>query len=147
MRAITVYQPYASAIVWGLKHFECRSWHNAELGDLVIHAGKKDTPTLRAKQHAIVDKLCNSKRKHNKTLSKIFSMELPRGAVVGKVTVTEIMLGPRAIPLCDEFDLLLGKYDSDWWAWRLDYPEGFWNPIAYRGGQGFWEFPHHMLPT
>lgn len=41
MKAITIWQPYAQAIVLGLKKFETRSWPTKYRGKLAIHASLK----------------------------------------------------------------------------------------------------------
>ena len=42
MKAFTVYQPYAFAIVAGLKHYETRKRRTSIRGRVAIHAGKQD---------------------------------------------------------------------------------------------------------
>ena len=45
MKALTLYQPYASLIAVGAKTIETRSWGTSYRGGLLIHAGKKcDSP-------------------------------------------------------------------------------------------------------
>ena len=39
MKALTVLQPYAWAIVTGLKKIENRTWPTSHRGELLIHAG------------------------------------------------------------------------------------------------------------
>ena len=49
MRALTLWQPYASLIAMGVKVYETRSWGTAYRGDLVIHAAaKRDQDVLAA---------------------------------------------------------------------------------------------------
>ena len=39
MKAVTLYQPYASLVAIGAKKFETRSWKTSYRGPLAIHAG------------------------------------------------------------------------------------------------------------
>ena len=39
MKAISIHQPYAWAIVSGVKRFENRSWATAHRGRVAVHAG------------------------------------------------------------------------------------------------------------
>lgn len=58
MKAFTLYQPYASAIVLGLKKYETRSWATKYRGPLVIHASIKPlSPELKelAQRYGIKD--------------------------------------------------------------------------------------------
>ena len=41
LKAITIHQPWADAILLGLKHYETRSWHTAYRGPIAIHASKR----------------------------------------------------------------------------------------------------------
>lgn len=41
MRALTLWEPWATAIAFELKQFETRSWGTKYRGTLAIHAGKK----------------------------------------------------------------------------------------------------------
>ena len=40
MKALTLHQPYASAIALGLKHFETRAWKTTYRGPVAIHAAQ-----------------------------------------------------------------------------------------------------------
>jgi len=58
MKAFTLYQPYASAIVLGLKKYETRSWATKYRGPLAIHASIKPlSPELKelAQRYGIKD--------------------------------------------------------------------------------------------
>ena len=48
MKALTLYQPYATAIALGLKKYETRSWATSYRGPLAIHTSvKKLSPELK----------------------------------------------------------------------------------------------------
>ena len=42
MKAITIWQPWASLLACGGKRFETRSWATSYRGPIAIHAAKKD---------------------------------------------------------------------------------------------------------
>lgn len=46
MKAITVWEPWASLLVGGFKSCETRGWESKHRGPLLIHAGKKWAPEL-----------------------------------------------------------------------------------------------------
>jgi hypothetical protein len=48
MKCITLWQPWASLILWGEKKIETRSWATQHRGLLAIHSAAKDHPTLAA---------------------------------------------------------------------------------------------------
>lgn len=41
MKALSLHQPWASAIALGLKHLETRSWATSYRGPLAIHAARR----------------------------------------------------------------------------------------------------------
>ena len=45
IKALTIWQPWASLIACGLKTVESRSWSTKYRGDLLIHAGRRVKPT------------------------------------------------------------------------------------------------------
>ncbi len=58
MKAFTLYQPYATAIILGLKKYETRSWATSYRGPLAIHTSvKKLSPELKklAKRYNITN--------------------------------------------------------------------------------------------
>lgn len=46
MKAISLWQPWASAIALGVKKIETRSWKTRELGEIAICSAQKRTPEL-----------------------------------------------------------------------------------------------------
>lgn len=46
MKALTIWQPWASLIAIGAKEFETRSWSTNYRGTIAIHAAKKDTSEI-----------------------------------------------------------------------------------------------------
>lgn len=144
MRAITLHQPWASAVVLGLKVFETRSWAPEFRGRLAIHAGKavRDADGGRAKFEQ---------------LSRAFSAlgctsfeELPFGVVIGAVDVVECY---RCAPGQQQFlaqrvdslslELSLGNFASGRYAWELRNVVRLAQPVPARGYQKIWNF----LPT
>jgi activating signal cointegrator 1 len=41
MKALTIYQPWATFIVHGFKHYETRSWQTQLRDRIAIHAGRR----------------------------------------------------------------------------------------------------------
>jgi hypothetical protein len=55
MRALTIRQPFAAAILAGSKTVEYRSWPTNHRGDLLIHAGLKKAPEEWLERYPDVD--------------------------------------------------------------------------------------------
>lgn len=116
LRAITVRQPWAWAIVMGYKDVENRRSRTERRGPLLIHAGQQLDP--RGFQFL-----------WELGLLRKLPEELATGALVGEVRLSDCRYG----------------YPSDWsaagnWQWILTKPKEFRTPLPCKGAQGFF-FP------
>lgn len=136
MHAISLWQPWASALVAGIKPDETRHWllpPPQKLSHRVaIHAAKKLVNEVTAELDAII----------SKHFGKNWRETLPRGALIGSVSFG------RCLP-CDAVlrakrpreHLALGDYADGRFAWEAHLPEK-WTPAPYSGRQGFFLLPH-----
>ena len=152
MMALTLHQPWAQLMVWGIKNIETRSWPAPEylIGQrMAIHAGKRDprpTGWNVQTQQAVLRRAGGSQ-------------SMPRGAVVATASLIECLeveIAPDSAGLtrCRGFGLLgdAPKYDatvvSDPYG---DFSVGRWlwvfsdlrsvEPISINGRQGVWRLP------
>jgi hypothetical protein len=107
MRALTLKQPYASAIAAGIKHYEIRSWRTRYRGQLLIHAG------ARRVAHRCVD-------------SNMYVRESQFVAACNLHECLEIIKRGRGYALladgtrvCDRRELELGGFSVGSFAWEL----------------------------
>lgn len=120
MKAITIKQPWASLIAYGLKDIENRSWKTNYRGRVLIHAGKRE------KQFGMPRKLFSDDVVH----SVIVSKELPMGAIIGSVEIVDCVK----------------NHPSMWavegaWHWVLENPILFSEPITgVKGKLSFWNY-------
>jgi hypothetical protein len=123
MRAISLWQPWATLWVSGMKEYETRHWTHNYRGFLAVHAAKKkpDVDT------------CIDFDLDPKTL--------PLGAVIGIVNLLEV------IPMTDELIRSISKQEfsaGDWcvgrFAWKAKPVNKFPNPFPCLGHQGFWNW-------
>jgi hypothetical protein len=132
IKAITLYQPWASLIIAGAKQFETRNWGSQYTGPLVIHAGKTnevDTGNRVFMKHMIESGLGDW-------------INLPRSAAVGVVWKDKCYKGPSVLPYIDEREKIFGNFTgADRIAWKLTNPVAFDPPIPIRGKQGLWDWP------
>jgi activating signal cointegrator 1 len=138
MRAISLWQPWATFVALGLKQFETRSWDTAYRGPLLIHAAKKpidrDTQELLDYWREKFGQITNDPRTY------------PLGCLVAKVELVQtyptkyIHWQQRYQGLqivIPELEYELGNYDEGRFAWKLDNVEPLKEPIPYKGSQGF----------
>lgn len=126
--ALSVRQPWASLIVWGLKRIEVRTWTTDYRGALLIHASKTlDQEALRRYplDHLVV------------------------GALVGAVRLVEVE--PFTPDLWaklreDHLDLHPLPRQPSFYAWHLSDPQCFTEPPPWRGDRGLFavEVPQRL---
>ena len=139
MKAITVRQPWAWAIMHAGKDVENRSRNIAGSyrGPLVIHAAKSYDDDWMGAAEFIEDLTDEAIPPFD---SGHGSEVL--GAALGIVDLTGSHWPDAA--LCFDSRCLWGQWDS--WHLALASPRPFIEPIPYRGALGLWEFPDELLP-
>ena len=80
MKAITVWQPWATLLATGQKHNETRSWKTSYRGEILIHAAKTDHSGILL--HIPMEEL-----KHFQKAGVV--NELPTGVIVGKANLVD----------------------------------------------------------
>ena len=124
MRAFTVYQPYAYAIVAGLKGYETRPRRTNIRGRVAVHAGKQKME-LASMSVVLVPRE---------------GQKLHYDAVLGTVEIVDCLPVEEVIPTLTERERVLGDYSPGRWAWVLKNPVMFDTPILVKGKQGWWEW-------
>lgn len=129
MKAITLWQPFASLIAVEAKRFETRSWSTHYRGPLAIHAAKR-------------------KPEGFSTAAKVLGQhgyskwsQLPVGCVVAVVCLVDVIstYGHWTDTL-DWRERDFGDFSPGRYAWRLELIERIEPPIPAQGSQGFWEW-------
>lgn len=132
MKAFTAYQPYAHAIVAGLKQYETRPRRTNIRGRVAVHAGRLDevhaTKSLSNRDFWAVMEAIGGKT------------DLPRGAVVGTVEIVDCVPVEELADKLNPLEKVLGDYSPGRFAWVLKNPVMFDTPIPARGQQGWWNW-------
>lgn len=132
MKAFTVYQPYAYAIVAGLKPHETRPRRTNIRGRVAVHAGK-------AGMMQAMKGLSGLEMWELRAAVK-FETNLPLGAVVGTVEIVDCLPVEEVVAKLTERERALGDYSPGRWAWVLKNPVMFDTPIPASGKQGWWSW-------
>lgn len=146
VKAITLYQTWASLVLWKLKRWETRSWRpQMAIGDLlVIHAGKKFGGTER--QYLLQEPYRSALLKHGITDARA---QLPFGAVL---CIAKLVSVRRTEDVRDNLTWMersFGNYADGRFAWELEVVYVFDKPVPMQGAQGIFpvEFDRNpMLP-
>lgn len=151
MKIISLYQPYASLMMWRLKRNETRGWSTKYRGGLGIHATlskpawcrekcQKEAPFIRALET------------HGVTFN-----DLPRGCIIGSVNLINVIPTTQYLKeqSCDIpgfytasvlDEIAFGDYSGGRFAWVTDNVQEFVEPIPAKGFQGFWNYELNHLP-
>lgn len=132
MKALSIWQPWASAIPLGLKRFETRSWNTEYRGPLVIHAAKRWEPDQK--------RFADSEL----TLGRL-PQHLPLGALVAVVNLVDCRRIDNASMEISALERSYGDYTDGRWAWQLSNVVAFNEPIPWRGEQGLFDVPSDLI--
>lgn len=133
MKAVTLWQPWASLIVVGAKRIETRNWATRYRGEIAIHAAQKWNRELMA-----IAAEC-----------RCWTGDpglLPLGAVVATARLTDCLPteSPELAHILTEQEVRLGDYSAGRFAWVLEDVQPLPVPVFCSGAQGLWnwqEFP------
>lgn len=142
MRVISLWQPWATLLVTGLKTIETRSWSTKTDDRICIHASVKRSREQIEFFEALFPAL------NPKGYSKFD--DLPRGGIIGSVRLEhclpvdspEVKKLLRSNP--DEW--LYGNYAPGRFAWITEFPVQYDHVIPETGRQGFWRVPIDRIP-
>ncbi|MDZ4263777.1 MAG: ASCH domain-containing protein [Pseudomonadota bacterium] len=136
MKAITLFDPWATLVVLGQKQFETRSWPTNHRGLLAIHVSK----TSGFDELATVEPFLS-------VFKGMAHWHAP-GCIIGTVEVMDCWQVPgRTIPSSfagqpiSVKERAFGDFSPGRYAWMLKNPRRLATPIPCRGRQGLWNVP------
>lgn len=141
MKAITIWQPWASLIALGEKKFETRSWHTKHRGPIAIHAGQ----STKALHLALLQEPFTSVLEGAGLVTEL-GAQMPLGALVAIARLTRVIgidnnAERRQIRAAGaEHEMAFGDYRFGRWAWQLDDVYRLPAPIPVRGMPGLWDW-------
>ncbi len=138
MKALTLWQPWATLAAMGVKEYETRHWPTNYRGQLAIHAARRPVTPDDLMLRGIVPSLENL---------GIYRVEdLPMGAVLGIVQIDDVVRADSLTTpaFINSMEYHLGNYEPGRFAWRLRVLKGFDTPIPCPGRQGLWEWDERM---
>jgi len=127
MKAISLWQPWASAIALGHKSIETRGWSTKYRGPLAIHAAKRWT---RAEREFAAEE---------RALGRM-PERLPLGAVVATCDLVDVERAEDIVSTISGLERHYGDYYPGRFGWILQDVRALPEPIPATGKQGFWEW-------
>ncbi len=158
MKAISLHQPFASAIALGAKKIETRGWYTDYRGPLAIHAAKR---CVRTELNYYAEELLwrgalNLKPQKGNRLWDI----LPFGSIIAVAYLTQcdnvfkikdsVLYQTHRRPWDDKkiytwLEYELGDFSLGRFGWILEDVKARQKPIPFRGAQGLFGVPVSLL--
>jgi len=135
MKMITLWEPWASAIALGYKHYETRSWPAPRhlIGGIIgIHAGKNKTNQFRQITNNLADWFPDE-------FNYLYYDDLPFGCIVAACRLVACHR-TEDLKNLSELEYSLGDYTPGRYAWELKLIKLPDKPIPATGKQGIWEW-------
>jgi len=147
MKAITIWQPWATLIVCGLKRYETRSWPTHYRGPLIIHASKKWNAELAAECGRVTALLNESTwTPLNLSENQLRLFYLPMGETLGKAIGIVDLTDSREMPDGgSKFENDVGWFGPGRFGWQCDSPVAFSECVQVKGKQGLWNPPAAVI--
>lgn len=147
MKAISLWQPWASLVALGEKKWETRCRPFSHRGPIAIHAAKN-------KDAAILYGRCDPYKSALARHGIVDWCELPLGVIVAVADLTEVVTTTEWLrKYCKtptdrkaDKEYCFGDYAPDRFAWHLENVRRLETPIPFRGGQFIFEIPDLLIP-
>lgn len=119
LRVLTVRQPWAWALIEGLKDIENRSWQTSRRGSILLHAG--------AAKPSAVDMAKASAR-----AGRVMPVDEPRGAIIGAIKIAGIHSYDQCQGQCSPWA------EREDWHWEITEPMRLPTPVPATGALNLW---------
>ena len=125
MKALSIIEPYASLIAYGLKRIETRSWATKYRGPILIHASATRIP---------------KEYRDNPDLAFAKGLEMHNGYIVCKANLVDcVLMTEEFLATVDETEKKLGFYSVGRYAWILEDVEPV-EMVKAKGHLGIWNY-------
>jgi hypothetical protein len=163
VKALSLWQPWASAIAVGAKCIETRHWKTDYRGPLLIHAAKRQ---LTREDWDFIDltvwwQVANypekSQHREDNYRASQWIKKLPLGAIVAVARLVDcrpITMRNGVGTLCrpghsqdvSEMETALGNFTPGRFGWVLSNVRALPQPIPFKGAQGLFYVPDELIP-
>ena len=138
MKALTIWQPWATLIAEEIKHYETRSWSTGYRGPIAIHAAKRWT------HHEVTTMLQLARRFPIVGSALAYDGEIhtpPLGAIVCIGVLVAVHKSEEIRDSLPAVERALGDYRDRRFAWEIaEIQLPIQGPIPAKGQQGLWEW-------
>lgn len=132
---ISLWNPWAMMVAWGLKEFETRHWTTSHRGTLLIHAAKRWTQA---------EKDCCTKYPFNRAIADHLGgaiSDMPLGCIVAVAELVAVVSTESFTPSTLSYEeSRVGNFAPGRFAWKLEKVRALPTPIPVKGGQGLFKW-------
>lgn len=152
LKAISLWQPYASAIALGLKRYETRGYPTRWKGAIAIHAAQKRSREMRALFCSMVEAYPVLRSgfgvKRGDFAGDVYDA-LPFGEVLAVAQMDGSLPTQTARETVTPMERALGDYAGNRFAWPLSQVKLLRKPFPFSGKQGFFfvNIPNRLMPV
>lgn len=157
MKALTLWQPWATLIAMGEKRIETRCWSTKYRGELAIHAAAKlpakylgASSREDAFRDQLADIFCVRRDRDDRGGKHVDDIlrRLPFGKVVCIVRLSEVTeIDEMLRDTITYRERLFGNYENGRYAWHLEMMEVFEPPIPAKGSRMLWHWNSSLSPS
>ena len=145
VKALTLWQPWASLLIGGFKTYETRSWRPALDKPtrfwLAIHAAKREPSAVFHRFNKLYPSGMEALTwECLDQMGYVSFPQLPRGAVLGLALLGTIRPVEELRGRVDARDAAFGDWSDGRFAWRIAKVWQFADPVPARGAQGLWKW-------
>ncbi len=139
MKAISLWEPWATLIALGKKRYETRSWETWHRGPLLICAGKRKLPLIQIASILYFAKLTPDDLQFN------YGKALAIVDLDAIIRTNSLILNNWERVSNVEIETKLGDWSPGRYAWKLENIRRFVNPPHIRGRQGLFDVPDELI--
>lgn len=134
MKALSLWQPWASLWAIDSKRYETRHWPILYRGPLAIHAAKKLCTDIDEALRAILED----------EFGGHWAVDLPRGAIIATCELVDCLPTATLIMIKPE-ERAQGNFTPGRYAYEAQNKQMLKAPIPFRGMQGLFTVPDELL--
>ena len=135
MKAITIWEPWATLIALGYKRVETRSWSTTWRGEIAIHAAR----TMKHCSFYNVNELCRRAGISDEERDHLVLSVRP-GHVVAVASLVDVWTTEKVIAydLISDRERALGDYGPNRYSWKIEDVRRIPRPFSAIGRQQIW---------
>lgn len=142
MKALTIWQPWASFVALGLKDYETRGWATSYRGPLAIHAAKRPIKV----DGDVVQMISTYKTETDGAHYQELFVSAPLGSILAVCELVDcVPMTPDFIEQQTVLERAVGFWSEGRYALKLTGMRQLSVPFMVSGRQGLWNVPESVV--